>query len=166
MKRICLQKPWIATALFLGAIFMMVTPFAGAQKTAPYNVILVTADQMSANYMHLYGAPYQDTPNLQKLAARGTIFTRMYAGAPWTTPSFGVILTGLFPTVHGMTLPPYEGCGARISQPLTDGKLPNVPSQLLLSPNKQILPELLKPYGMITAADNANCWSAVTKITL
>lgn len=159
MKRICLQKPWIATALFLGAIFMMVTPFAGAQKTAPYNVILVTADQMSANYMHLYGAPYQDTPNLQKLAARGTIFTRMYAGAPWTTPSFGVILTGLFPTVHGMTLPPYEGCGARISQPLTDGKLPNVPSQLLLSPNKPIIPELLKPYGMITAADNANCWS-------
>lgn len=130
-----------------------------AKKTAPYNVILVTADQMSANYMHLYGAQYQDTPNIEKLAARGTVFTRMYAGAPWTTPSFGVILTGLYPTVHGMTLPPYEGCGARISQPLTDGKLPNVPSQLLLSPHKPIIPEMLKPYGMITAADNANCWS-------
>lgn len=132
---------------------------AGAKKTAPYNVILLTADQMSANYMHLYGAQYQDTPNIEKLAARGTVFTRMYAGAPWTTPSFGVILTGLYPTVHGMTLPPYEGCGARISQPLTDGKLPNVPSQLLLSPHKPIIPEMLKPYGMITAADNANCWS-------
>ncbi len=129
------------------------------EKTAPYNVILLTADQMSANYMHLYGAPYNDTPNLEKLAARGTVFTRMYAGAPWTTPSFGVILTGLFPTVHGMTLPPYEGCGPRISQPLTDGKLPAVPSRLLLSPYKPILPEMLKPYGMITAADNANCWS-------
>jgi anti-sigma-K factor RskA len=34
------------------------------EKTAPYNVILLTADQMSANYMHLYGAPYNDTPNL------------------------------------------------------------------------------------------------------
>jgi arylsulfatase A-like enzyme len=128
-------------------------------KTAPYNVILLTADQMSANYMHLYGAPYDDTPNLQKLASRGTVFTQMYAGAPWTTPSFGVILTGLFPTVHGMTLPPYEGCGPRISAPLTDGKLPAVPSRLLLSPYKPILPEMLKKYGMVTAADNANCWS-------
>lgn len=128
-------------------------------KTAPYNVILLTADQMSADYMHLYGAPFQDTPNIEKLAARGTVFTQMYAGAPWTTPSFGVILTGLFPTVHGMTLPPYEGCGAKISQPLTDGKLPVVPSRLLLSPNKPILPEMLKRYGMITAADNSNCWS-------
>lgn len=128
-------------------------------QSAPYNVILLTADQMSADYMHLYGAPYEDTPNIEALAARGTVFTRMYSGAPWTTPSFGAILTGLFPTVHGMTLPPFEGCGASISQPLTDGKLPNVPARLLLSPNKPILPEMLKPYGMVTAADNSNCWS-------
>ena len=128
-------------------------------RTAPYNVILLTADQMSANYMHLYGAPYEDTPNIEKLAASGTVFTRMYVSAPWTTPSFGVTLTGLFPTVHGMTLPPYEGCGASISQPLTNGKLSNVPSQLLMSPNKPILPEMLKQYGMITAVDNSNCWS-------
>lgn len=129
------------------------------KQSAPYNVILLTADQMSANYMHLYGAPYEDTPNIEALAAKGTVFTQMYSGAPWTTPSFGVIMTGLFPTVHGMTLPPYEGCGARISQPLTDGKLPTVPSRLLLSPNKPILPEMLKKYGMVTAADNSNCWS-------
>ena len=128
-------------------------------KTAPYNVILLTADQMSANYMHLSGYRYDDTPNIDKFAAKGTVFTRMYAGAPWTTPSFGVILTGLFPTVHGMTLPPYEGCGARISLPLTSGKLPNIPSQLLLSPYKPIISEMLQPHGFITAADNANCWS-------
>lgn len=53
-------------------------------KAAPYNVILLTADQMSADYMHLYGALYQDTPNIEKLAARDTVFKQMYAGAPWT----------------------------------------------------------------------------------
>jgi arylsulfatase A-like enzyme len=156
----------IWTALMAGICFLAAAETPGVQaqaaaqkKTAPYNVILVTADQMSADYMHLYGAQFNDTPNLERLASEGTTFTRMYAGAPWTTPSFGVIMTGLFPTVHGMTLPPYEGCGARISQPLTDGKLPSVPAQLLLSPHKPIIPEMLKPYGMITAADNANCWS-------
>lgn len=148
---------------WLCACGLIVALTASAQavpkKSAPYNIILLTADQMSANYMHLYGYPYQDTPNLEKLASEGTVFTQMYAGAPWTTPSFGVILTGLFPTVHGMTLPPYEGCGPSISRPLTDGTLPNVPTQLILSPHKPILPDMLKTYGFTTAADNANCWS-------
>lgn len=125
----------------------------------PYNIILLTSDQLSADYMRLHGSPYEDTPNLEALAARGTSFTRMYAAAPWTTPSFGVILTGLFPTVHGMTLPPYKGRGGSISQPMAEGKSPKIPSQLLLSSRKPTLPGLLKPYGMITAADNSNRWS-------
>jgi arylsulfatase A-like enzyme len=45
--------------------------------------------------MHTYGYPYPDTPNIDKLASEGTAFTRKYAGAPWTTLSFGAILTGL-----------------------------------------------------------------------
>lgn len=139
-------------------VFGQATP-QGTKKEAPYNVILITSDQTSADYMHLYGYPYHDTPNLDKLASRGTAFTHMYAGAPWTTPSFGVILTGLFPTVHGMTLPPYQGCGPSLTQPLTDGKLANIPSDLVLSPHKPIISEMLKPYGVTTAADNANCWS-------
>lgn len=150
----------IGGALLLGVGVQPAVSRGQVQKTsAPYNVILLTADQMSADYMHLYGSPYEDTPNIEALAARGTVFTRMYAAGPWTTPSFGTILTGLFPSVHGMTLPPYEGCGPSISQPLTDGKLPTVPSQLLLSQYKPILPEMLKAYGMVTAADNSNCWS-------
>lgn len=152
-------KVSVAVVCLLAAAVQPLQARNQQKKAAPYNVILLTPDQMSADYMHLYGAPYQDTPNIEKLAARGTVFTQMYAGAPWTTPSFGVILTGLFPTVHGMTLPPYEDCGAKISQPLTDGMIPVIPSRLLLSPNKPILPEMLKQYGMITAADNSNCWS-------
>lgn len=159
MERYRRVRVVIAVSMAVGALFAIGAQFARAQKIAPYNVILLTADQMSADYMQLYGAPYANTPNLDKLAARGTVFTRMYAGAPWTTPSFGVILTGLFPTVHGMTLPPYEGCGPSISRPLTNGTVPSVPSDLLLSPYKPIIPEMLKPYGVITAADNANCWS-------
>ena len=132
---------------------------SGAQKSLPYNVILLTADQMRADYMHTYGYQSPDTPNIDRLAGKGVTFTRMYAGAPWTTPSFGTILTGLFPTVHGMTLPPYEGCGTSISRPLTTGSIPAVPPILLLSPEKPIIPELLKRHGAITALDNANCWS-------
>jgi arylsulfatase len=126
---------------------------------APYNVILLTPDQLSADYMHTYGYPYPDTPNIDRFASQGTVFLHGYSAGSWTTPSFGSILTGLFPTVHGMTLPPYESCGPYITRPLTNGKLPPVPADLRLSPFKPILPELLKPAGMVTATDNANCWS-------
>jgi arylsulfatase A-like enzyme len=130
-----------------------------AQKLPPYNIILITPDQLRAPSMHTYGYPYPDTPNIDRLASEGTLFTRMYTGAPWTTPSFGVILTGLFPAVHGMTLPPYESCGPSITRPLTNGSIPAVPSFLLLSSYKPIIPQFLKPHGMVTAVDDANCWS-------
>lgn len=121
-------------------LLTLIVQAPGAQTSLPYNVILLTPDQMGADYMHTYGYPSPDTPNIDQLASRGVVFTRMYSAAPWTTPSFGTSLTGLFPSVHGMTLPPYEGCGPSISQPLTDGKIPTVPSLLLLSPISQSSP--------------------------
>ena len=159
MKALPLFRSRHVIVFTIGLFLALVTQNLCAQKLPPYNVILLTPDQMGADYMHTYGYPFADTPNIDQLASEGTVFTRMYAGAPWTTPSFGAILSGLFPTVHGMTLPPYDLCGPAISQPLADGKVPPVPSMLLLSPNKPILAELLKRHGMITAADNANCWS-------
>lgn len=159
MRAIPLHSSLKLIQLALSVIAILTASDLGAQQPPPYNVILITPDQMGADYMHTYGYSFADTPNIDQLASEGTVFTRMYAGAPWTTPSFGIIFTGLFPTVHGMTLPPYEGCGPSISQPLTDGKVPAVPTNLLLSPNKPILPEMLKTHGMITAADNSNCWS-------
>jgi len=132
---------------------------AAAQDPPPYNIILLTPDQLRADYMQTYDYPLPDTPNVDEFARQGTVFTRAYSAGPWTTPSFGAILTGLFPTVHGMTLPPFQGCGPSITNPLIEGSLPPVPSFLALSPHKPILPELLRAHGVATAADNANCWS-------
>ena len=156
MRREEFSRPACVLAV---ALLSVVAHCQTQKRLTPYNIILLTSDQLSADYMRLHGSPYKDTPNLEALAARGTSFTRMYAAAPWTTPSFGVVLTGLFPTVHGMTLPPYKGRGGSISQPMAEGKSPKIPSQLLLSSRKPTLPGLLKPYGMITAADNSNRWS-------
>lgn len=159
MRIVSGRGSWLAVICVLGMLPSLMAQKAGSQKALPYNVILLTADQMQADYMHTFGYPADDTPNIDRLASQGAAFTNMYAGAPWTTPSFGTILTGLFPTVHGMTLPPYEQCGPSITRPLKDGEIPKVPSLLLLSTNKPIIPELLKSHGAITAVDNANCWS-------
>jgi len=132
---------------------------AQSRPLPPYNILLVTPDQMSAAFMHTYGYPSPNTPNIDQLASQGALFLRAYSAGPWTTPSFGTIFTGLFPTVHGMTLPPYQGCGSSITDPMVSGGIPQVPRYVNLSRNKPTLIEILKAQGMITAADNANCWS-------
>ncbi len=153
----------IRTLAIIWLAFLIVVPapqgFGQTATTAPYNVLLLTPDQMAADFMHTYGYPLPDTPNLDELAREGVVFLHGYSAGSWTTPSFGSILTGMFPTVHGMTLPPPENCGGQTIPSLLSGKIPPIPDFLNLSPQKLVLPQLLKPYGMATAADNANCWS-------
>jgi arylsulfatase A-like enzyme len=130
-----------------------------ADSQPPYNIILVEPDQLRADSMHTYGYNLPDTPNLDALAAQGTVFLRAYSAGTWTTPSVGAIFTGQFPTVHGMTLPPFLGCGPSITRPMLAGGLPDLPQSVTLSSLKPTLPEILKTHAMITAADNSNCWS-------
>jgi arylsulfatase A-like enzyme len=151
--------PWAVLMLAAVANAGIGARRAAAQNPPPYNIILLTPDQLRADYMHTYDYPLPDTPNMDAFARQGSVFTRAYSAGPWTTPSFGAILTGLFPTVHGMTLPPLQGCGANITHPMAEGGVPPLPPFLMLSPHKPILPELLKAQGVETAVDNSNCWS-------
>jgi arylsulfatase A-like enzyme len=126
----------------------------------PYNIILITPDMLRADFLHTYGYPYPDSPRIDQFAKEGTVFLHAYSAGSWTTPSFTTILTGLFPTVHGMTLLVPEACGSDITKPMSQGKVPPaLPSYIDLSPLKPTTAQLLQKAGMTTAADNANCWS-------
>jgi len=151
----------IMRSIVLAVLVVSVQSLLGkpVDSQVPYNIILVTPDQLGAEYMHTYGHPLPNTPNIDKLADQGTLFLRAYTPGTWTTPSFGALLTGLFPTVHGMTLATYPACGLSIIHPLITGDIPELPAYVNLSLNKPIIPELLKTHGMITAADNSNCWA-------
>ena len=66
------------------------------------NVLLVTFDTTRADHIGAYGNSQARTPNLDSLAAGGVLFERAYSSAPITAPSHGTILTGLYPTGHGV----------------------------------------------------------------
>jgi arylsulfatase len=144
--------------LLLGLIFATILD-SQSPKQAEYNIILLTPDQLRADYIHTYGYGQPTTPNIDEFTRQGTVFLHAYSSGTWTTPSFGAIFTGLFPSVHGMTLPPFQGCGPSITRPMLTGGLPDVPSSVNLSLLKPTIPEVLKSQGLTTAADNANCWS-------
>lgn len=69
------------------------------QKDNPVNVIIILADDLGYGDTSVY--PFMGsgiyTPQLEKMAARGTIMTNFHSAAPVCTPTRVSILTGMFP---------------------------------------------------------------------
>jgi len=81
-----------ASAERAGTVAMWAAPtLSGARTTDKPNVIFYIIDGAGADYMSVYGYNRRTTPNLQRLAAEGTVFERAYSNSAWTkisTPSF------------------------------------------------------------------------------
>lgn len=59
------------------------------------NIILIMADQMAAHALSLYGNTVCKTPNLERLAAQGTVFENGYSNNPLCVPSRASMLSGM-----------------------------------------------------------------------
>jgi arylsulfatase A-like enzyme len=70
--------------------------------TRPQGVILVWMDTLRRDHLPMYGYARPTTPNLARIAAEGTIFDDCVAQATWTKASGPSILTGLYPSTHGV----------------------------------------------------------------
>lgn len=64
-------------------------------------ILLITADQLRRDGLGCYGGKAVATPNLDRLAASGTVYDNAYTASPWCLPSRASILTGLWPRHHG-----------------------------------------------------------------
>jgi len=66
------------------------------------NVLLITVDTLRPDRLSCYGYTGHRTPRIDALAAQGTLFEDAVSDAPWTTPSMSSVLTGVYPTLHGL----------------------------------------------------------------
>ena len=66
------------------------------------NIILIVSDDHGYRDLGCYGAKDLKTPNLDKLASEGTLFTHFYAAAAVSSPSRGSLLTGRSPIEAGV----------------------------------------------------------------
>ncbi len=69
-------------------------------RGAPWNILLITIDTLRADRLGCYGGTASITPNIDRLAAEGTLFAESYCAMPITLPSHTSILTGLYPRNH------------------------------------------------------------------
>jgi arylsulfatase A-like enzyme len=66
------------------------------------NVLLVTTDQQKATTIGAFGDPLGATPNLDRLAGEGTLFTRCRTQNPFCQPARASMLLGQHPSTHGV----------------------------------------------------------------
>ncbi len=131
MRRPATRPGIIFLQILLGIALLQTAVWAqtSAPKNSPPDVYLITIDTLRADHVGCYGYNQVETPALDALAADGVRFTEAFTHSPITNTSHITILTGLLPSVHGVT----------------DFGIP-------LSPQHVTAAELLKKQGYQTAA--------------
>jgi len=66
------------------------------------NVILITIDALRADHLSCYGYKRNTSPNIDKLAKEGVLFTQAIAQSSYTPPSMATILTSAMPNKHSL----------------------------------------------------------------
>ena len=82
-----------------------------ARRIKPPHILLIGIDTWRGDHLGCTGNEWIQTPHLDALAADGVAFSRCYATAPWTLPSFASIFTGLLPNRHGAVGGAYQKLG-------------------------------------------------------
>ena len=122
----------------------------------PKNIVLILADDLGWADTTLYGkTSLYETPNIQRLAARGMTFSSAYA-SPICSPTRASIMTGQNPARHGMTAPAahleverFEAVASENGPP--HQKCTNVRTATRLDPELPMLGKVLKDAGYSTA---------------
>lgn len=84
MKKISLGKSFefFAKTSFMAVLLTGVSPVAQAQNPAGFerpNIIVYLADDVGVEAFGSYGGTSYETPNIDRLAAEGMLFTRAYS---------------------------------------------------------------------------------------
>ena len=100
----------------------------------PPNIILILADDLGYNDLSTFGGGVADgrvkTPNIDRLAAQGAVFTQSYAGNATCAPSRAMIMTGRYPTRTGFEFTPTpSGMGPMVAM-VADSMDSNLPPAL------------------------------------
>ena len=135
-------------ALFVALAFMPGRSLTAAENgdKARLNVIFILIDDMGWMDTGCYGSKFYETPNIDKLASQGMLFTNAYAACPVCSPTRASILSGKYPARLNLT----DWLPGQKDDP--DHKLchPTIIDHLPLE--EITIPKVLKTGGYVSAA--------------
>ena len=88
-------------AFDLNSLVFPRTETAKKRKAGEPNVLIILVDALRADHLSCLGYDRIRTPNIDRLAREGVLFTQCISQAPWTLPSLGSLLTSKYPSQHG-----------------------------------------------------------------
>lgn len=148
------RRDFLSTGLKAGAAAFTtgLLPKWNADAQGQYNVLFIVVDDLRP-FLGCYGHPEVHTPNIDRLAERGTVFNRAYCQYPLCSPSRTSMLTGL--------------------RAETTGVLNNSQNFRKKLPNAVTLPQHFKTHGYHTQSvgriahlpqlqDDENSWSVTS----
>jgi len=67
------------------------------------NIVFILVDDLGLHDLSVTGSTYYETPNVDRIAKEGMVFTQGYAASRVCSPSRASIMTGKFTARHGIT---------------------------------------------------------------
>jgi arylsulfatase A-like enzyme len=64
------------------------------------NILFIVMDTVRADHLSCYGYGRRTTPNIDRIAREGIVFSNAFSAAPWTLSSHASMFTGLYPSQH------------------------------------------------------------------
>jgi len=130
--------------LFLASLCVLCGQLAAAAAKPP-NIVLILADDLGWKDTGFTGSDFYETPNLDRLAEEGMVFTDAYAGAGNCQPSRACLLSGQYTPRHGV-----YAVGSTDRGPKNLQRMVPVPNRAGLAPANVTLAESLKAAGYVT----------------
>ncbi len=95
----------LRTSALLLFIIINTVLLSSCQKTKEQqpNVVFILVDDLGYSDLGCYGSDYYESPNIDKLASSGMIFTDAYAACPVCSPTRASIIAGQYPARLGVT---------------------------------------------------------------
>jgi arylsulfatase A len=90
---------WLSLALSLALALCLAPLCLGAKQP---NILLILIDDMGYRDTGFVGNKYISTPNIDKIAKSGAVFSQCYASAPNCAPTRACLLTGQYTPRHGV----------------------------------------------------------------
>ncbi len=111
------------------------------------NIVFIFIDDMGWRDVGFMGSRYYETPNIDRLAGQGMVFTNAYANAPNCAPSRACLLSGQYGPRHGIYT---VNSSSRGQSKLR--KLIPIENTTVLDSKIVTIAEAIKPAGYVSAS--------------
>jgi len=88
--------------MLVAAVLAAATACVNAQEKAPPNVLLIAIDDLNDWMGCMGGHPQAQTPNMDRLAARGVMFKNGHCPSLVCKPSRASMMISLYPSTSGV----------------------------------------------------------------